>query len=207
MNIDELWAEANAARPASLSPAQIRQAMITESASHVTELTTRLATQRDYAVGFAVAFVCLGVVLRDDGVAVASLTVATLLYFLGAVTLQRGVSGLHDFAPTHASARDRLEAQLALVRRTLRLNHVWGALSLPVMVGVGLVVGWSVSEGPSSLSDLLADGGFLRVSAITLAVVLPVAYLLGEWMTRVAFGRLTEELRVNLEALRRLETA
>ncbi len=205
MDIDQLWGEANAALTQSSNTEQIKRAMISESNSHVAQLTTRLAQQRNWAMGFLVAFVIAAVLWRHSSVALSCLAVMIVLYVIGAYVLHKGVLDLRAFAKTSGPTRSRIEAELAIIKRTLRTNTIWSVIAVPLMIVLSMAMSYAVKQG-LDFEALFQDPKFLRGTLVSLVVLGPLAALLGTYLTRVAFGRMTDQLEANLEALRRIET-
>ena len=178
--------------------------MIAASTSQTAELARRLAYQRNYALGFLALFVAGIVYSRGNPAAQQALLVISGLYVLGAVVLEVGVRRLRGLHALADSTRERLERELRVIERTLWLNRLWGVVSFPLIAVCALVLGYAWRHQGVALADLFARPNFLVTALGSLAVLMPLAYFLGDRMTRAAFGRPLDELRANVYALRKL---
>ena len=211
MNLDQLWADATAELKASLTTTQIQQSMTKESSNQIAELTKRLGYQRNYAIGFIGLFLVGMIVWSDRALAVQALALATALYVAGGLVLHVGVRRLQRYASSlperlakgTVTPIESLRSELRIVQQTLRVNNLWGTVSLPLLILIGLALRYA-RHTDLTVAELLATPEYLRNAVLCLAIAIPATAVLVHFMNRSAFGSLLEPLKANVEALERL---
>lgn len=203
MTLEQRWTAATATATQRLTRREIITAMTHESNSDLRELTRRIRYQRNYAQAFLAGFVVLAPFVASSPVTLACLLIVAVVYAAGAWSLHAGYRQLARVEHTLTDTHSALAHRLAIVQKTLRVNHLWGAISMPTAIACAVLGGYALSTG-ADYSTILSDASFLLTAAITFLVLLPLAIWAGDRLTKAAFGDLVDGLRQNLLAIERL---
>lgn len=106
--------------------------------------------------------------------------------------------------PAHVSADHALLDELRLhadaTDAMMRMQERVSLFVLPIAATGGFLLGGTASSGVTPL-ELLAKPPVVVSLFVSLAVLVPLTYLLGRWMNRVAFGRHVQDLRRRIAEL------
>jgi hypothetical protein len=96
---------------------------------------------------------------------------------------------------------------LAEMKRYYRLVHAWcqnqmkvALFFYPIAAAAGFIMGLTVGAG-KPVAIVLEKPQIQWALLVTVAAITPLAWLLGKWMTRQAFGKYLDELKERIDQL------
>ena len=184
--------------PATAAPLEARR-LRTPSQHPLTKLRRALLINMGFAVVITLGL--LAVMARVEHLLVNVLLGGVVVFNAWALWTAHRV---RRRLPAHVSADHALLDELRLhadaTDAMMRMQERVSLFVLPIAATGGFLLGGTASSGATPV-DLLAKPDVLISLVISLAVLVPLAYLLGRWMNRVAFGRHVQDLRRRIAEL------
>jgi hypothetical protein len=99
------------------------------------------------------------------------------------------------------SLSETIELQIRAIRGWIRTNEYSGVVLYPVSVSTGFVLGGAIGSG-KPVEVFMAEPVIILFFALSIAVLVPLCFLLTRWMVKVSFGKQLALLETQLRQLK-----
>lgn len=202
MDINKQWQKLEQANfNQTIKKEEIMKAIQMESTSTIAAIKNGLRQKINWAKFFVGLFVGIALVYYNNTGITILMSAATLLYLLGIVALRSEYIKINPDINSASSVIDSMKGNLAAIKSALNKERLFGLLSLPVMLVVGL-----------SFSTFKKGGTFTEVfsqqySIIAILVFVGLVLFLGfgaEKMNKIAFGGHISKLENQIRELEKV---
>lgn len=98
------------------------------------------------------------------------------------------------------SLAETLELQIKAIKGWIRTNEYSGVVLYPVSVSTGFVLGGAIGSG-KPVEVFMAEPVLILFLALSIAILVPLCFLLTRWMVKVSFGKQLKVLETQLRQL------
>jgi ribose/xylose/arabinose/galactoside ABC-type transport system permease subunit len=152
--------------------------------------------------GVVILFFYAGIIFLSPEPLVRLAMIAMLLFTLWAVlTTFRLYRSLDPALCSSCNLVHEMERYHSAILAWSRNQKKVAAFFYPVGAAGGFILGGSVGAG-KPVADIMAKTQMQVALLVTVIILTPLAWLLANWMNRVAFGKYIDALGANLKALK-----
>ena len=202
MDINKEWQkleQANFNQP--IKKEEIMKALQLESTSTIAELKKRLGHKINWVKLFIVLFIGIALCFYDNFGIASIMGLATLTYLVGYFMLSQEHKKLMSPEELGGSVLEGLKANLSAIKSALNKERIFGFLSLPIMLVVGLSFN-SLRKG-GSLLEVFSNEYSLLVILGFVALILFLGYG-AEKMNKMAFGEYIAKLENQIKEIEKI---
>lgn len=202
MDINKQWQKLEQANfNQTIKKEEIMKAIQLESTSTIAAIKNGLRQKINWAKFFAGLFVGIAAYHYNNTGIVILMSVATLVYLMGIVSLRGEYAKMNLEINSTSSVLEGMKSNLNAIKSALNKERLFGFLALPVMLVVGL-----------SFSKLKEGEGFAEIfareySLIAILVLIGLLLFLGlgaEKMNKIAFGGHISKLENQIKELEKV---
>lgn len=202
MDINKQWQKLEQANfNQTIKKEEIMKAIQLESTSTISAIKNGLRQKINWAKFFSGLFVGIAAYNYNNMGVVVLMSIATIVYLLGVVSLSSEYKKMKADIDSEGSVLQNMKKNLEAIKSALNKERIFGILSFPVMLVVGLSY-TKLREG-ESISEIF----YREYSLIAILVLIVIVLLLGygaEKMNKMAFGEHISKLESQISNLEKL---
>ena len=202
MDINKQWQKLEQANfNQTIKKEEIMKAIQLDSTSTIAAIKNGLRQKINWAKLFAGLFVGIALVNYSNVGVVALMTIATIVYLLGVISLTREYKKMNPDIDSDDNVLENMKINLNAIKSALSKERIFGILAFPVMLVVGLT--FTKLRNGENILDILSQ----QYSLVAIMVLIVMILLLGfgaEKMNKMAFGGHISKLENQIRDLERL---
>lgn len=202
MDINKQWQKLEQANfNQTIKKEEIMKAIKLESTSTIAAIKKGLKQKINWAKFFAGLFVGVALVNYSNVGVVALMTIATIVYLLGVISLTGEYKKMNLDIDSDDSVLENMKINLNAIKSALSKERIFGILAFPVMLVVGLT--FTKLRNGENILDILSP----QYSLVAIMVLIVMILLLGfgaEKMNKMAFGGHISKLENQIRDLEKI---